>query len=282
MAQHERQFLEEAEEKIKEAEKYLVKSHFPMSLFRTYDPMQAAELFQEAADLYNSMNMHNEAVNFFEKAAKTFAAVNCLGSKSQAAFCYLKAGDIFITNLDSSDDAVRCYEESALFYAASGSFSIAATRRKKAAEVLIQKEEYTKAEEQLETAIEYYTKANMNSCATQLLDDFLKVLLKTKNYEKAAQVFLKRAVSQLDKDFYNLCAFICYYFVKGDEQMQNIFEIIVGKKEKAIAECIINQNNHDELIELVTKYVDENKFRVDYIDLFDEFKKRTLPEFDIC
>lgn len=272
--------LKEIKVKIKQAEIFSTKKSFPFNIFSSYDPFQAAELFQEIGDIYISVKDYRNAAIFLEKAADNYILSDDSCSKSYTGHVYNKLGDLYLNNLFDNIKACIMYNNSALYHSASGSNSLAASRKLNAAKTALSVLDYEKAEEYFKDAIEYYENCNMLNNKSLCLNDYILCLIKNEKYDIAGDVFFEIGSDRNRKAFANfnlMMSYFCYFLAL--KNTDDIYEMLKGE-EKEIIDTLLGEEKSNFKI-LIEKYMHCKNPREEIIMIIEEVNKRTQPEFDI-
>ncbi|KAM0687110.1 hypothetical protein COBT_001655 [Conglomerata obtusa] len=275
----------EIKSKIEEATSLLTKKSFPLNFFHTYDPFRAGDLLMQIGDIYLAHNKHLKATQSYIQSAEAYTQSKDDIAKSYAAQSYNKAADVFSgKDLYTPQSAVDCYNSASDLYAIRGNFSLAASRKNHAADILIKELDYDQASIFLSESNELYEKAKMPANRNLILEKYFYCLIKCKKYGMAGDVALEMGSEKGRESFaYYFMMLACFcYFVEGREsEMKDVCEMIGQGEERNIVEGLMSENKSEVFDEMINKYARVSLVKEEIIDLIENVKKMTAPEFDI-
>lgn len=274
----------EIDEKSKEAWSLIAKRRFPLSMFYLYDPLRAGDLFMEVGDIYLSQNCYLQASQAYLNAADAYKLSNDDVAKSYVAQTYNRAGDLFSgKDLYVPNKAVMCYVAASDYYSYRGNYSLAASRRNSACDVLIKECDYEKAAEMLQDVNKMYEKAKMPANRSINLEKYLNCLLKAKKYTLAGELCMEMATEKTRNsaaNFYLMVAYFCF-FVDGREEERNEVLSIIQGEEKEIVASMQQTDGNASFDDNIAKYQTICKMREEIAGLIDDVKKMSAPEYNI-
>ncbi|KAM0674996.1 hypothetical protein GVAV_001335 [Gurleya vavrai] len=272
------------DEKIKEATSINTKRPFPLNIIYTYNPFGAGDLFSEIADIYLSKNIYKEAVKFYIESASAFVTAKDEIAKSYAAQSYNKAADVYSNpNYYIPEKAVECYNRSSELFSMQGNFSLAASRKTLAAEILIKEMDYEKAADLLGDVNDLYEKAKMPANKNLMLEKYFACLIKCKKYRAAGDVALEMGSERGRESFVNyfmMLAYFCFFVDGYDKEMANVVELMGNCEEKNIVQTL-QTRQENQFDEEMNRYIKVSKLKEEVFDLLNDVKKMIAPEFDI-
>lgn len=276
MQKHQTELLEELKRKQKLADTYNKKRSFPISIFHSYDPFLAAELYQEIADAYFSLNKYIESDIYYLKSTEAYLKCNDPGSKSYAAHVYVKLAELHNTKAYyNPSKAAIYYNEASFYFSISGSFSLAASKKLASAKLNSQQFNYEAAAEEYRESIELYDKAKMPANKVLMYDDYACVLIKAKKYKEAGD-FLLEISSEKSRmcTFYLLMSAFCFFVLNEENET---CEHLMGEEKE-----VYNSLNDVKVFEkCVNDYLATKKYRSEFLELIDAVKNKLQPEHDI-
>ncbi|KAM0679338.1 vesicular-fusion protein S17 [Binucleata daphniae] len=274
----------EINEKSKEARSLIAKHRFPLSYFYTYDPLGAGDLFMQIGDIYLSQNLFLQASQEYLNAADAYKLSKDDIAKSYVAQSYNKAADVFsCKDLYVPNKAVECYILASDYYAYKGNFSLAASRRNNACDILIKESEYKCAADILQVVNEMYEKAKMPANRNINLERYLNCLLKAKKYTLAGEICMEMATEkgrESAANFYLMIAYFCFFVEGREEEKKEVVNIIEGE-EKDIIISMQATTGDATFDENILKYQKICKMREEISGLIEDVKKMNAPEYNI-
>lgn len=244
----------ELTQKIKKATNLSTKHSFPLSMFKTYDPQLAGDLYEEAANITFNIGNYQNTANLLQKSLQTYLLIKDRTGKHHAAQISTKIAELYASNnFYNHIKAIEAFLAASEYYKLTGSYSIAASKCVCAAKLAILHEDYECAERAYGNAIELYDIACMPMNRVLLLNEFLGCLIRNGNYFKAGNILVEMAsVKNVSNncDGYLLMAWCCY-FVTGDDRM-DVYEVLGVDCD--IVDCVRN-NEMERVNEMLVKRV---------------------------
>lgn len=276
MQEHETSLLQELSKKKKQAVLYNTKRSFPLSMFHSYDPFLAAELFQEIADAYFSLNKYIDASIYYLNSAEAYLSCNDPGSKSYAAHVYVKLAELYNTkSFYNPEKAVEYYNNAAFYFSVSGSFSLAASKKLAVAKINNLQFDFELAATNYKEAIDLYDKAKMPANKVLLYDDYACILVKAKKYKEAGEFLLEiSSEKSFMCTFYLLMSAFCFFVVNEENETS---DHLMGE-EKDVYDSMNDLKTFEKRL---NDYLSKKKFRTEYLELLDEVKTKLQPEYNI-
>eukprot|EP01088_Endostelium_zonatum_P000201 TRINITY_DN1033_c0_g1_i1.p1 TRINITY_DN1033_c0_g1~~TRINITY_DN1033_c0_g1_i1.p1 ORF type:complete len:298 (-),score=79.88 TRINITY_DN1033_c0_g1_i1:84-977(-) len=171
----------------------------------------AADCYTRAGNIFKVQKDFKRAGGAYEKSGEAHLKA---GSGYPSAQSYILAAQSYqsdITDLNSTDEAIKCFEKALKYYTTEGKFSNAGKYKKEVAELYEKNGKMEKAMATYSTAAEYYENDNSVSGTNQCTLKVAHIAAELGKYEKAIESF--EQVADRSKDN-NLLKWSCreYYF----------------------------------------------------------------------